>query len=83
MLILIWFWYKKRETLPAGFNFALFMIILWSARFVDEFFKMDQVDFEANMSLNMGQWLSIPMTLIGVIVMIWIFRRKDGPRMTD
>jgi prolipoprotein diacylglyceryl transferase len=81
MLVLFWFWYKKRSTLPAGFNFSLFLIVLWSARFVDEFFKMNQVGFEENMSLNMGQWLSIPMTLIGVILMIWIFNRKNGPKM--
>lgn len=83
MLVLFWFWYKKRDTLPAGFNFSLFMIVLWAARFVDEYFKMNQVDFEANMSLNMGQWLSIPMSLIGVILMIWIYRRKNGPKMVD
>lgn len=83
MIVLFWLWHKKRDVLPAGFNFALFMIILWAARFVDEFFKMDQVDFEANMSLNMGQWLSIPLTLTGVALMIWIYRRKDGPKMVD
>ena len=81
MILLFWLWYKKRNLLPAGFNFSLFLIILWSARFVDEFFKMNQVGFEENMSLNMGQWLSIPMTLIGVILMIWIHVRKDSPRM--
>jgi len=80
LIILFWFWYKKRETLPAGFNFAMFMIILWSARFVDEFFKMNQVGFEDNMALNMGQWLSIPLTLAGIALMIWI-HRKDSPRM--
>lgn len=82
-IALFWLWYRKRQTLPAGFNFAIFMIVLWSARFVDEFFKMNQVAFEENMSLNMGQWLSIPLTLVGVGLLVWINLRKDGPKMVD
>jgi phosphatidylglycerol:prolipoprotein diacylglycerol transferase len=83
MILFFWFWHKKRTVLPAGFNFSMFLILLWSARFVDEYFKMNQVGFEENMSLNMGQWLSIPMTAIGVILMIWIYVRKDSPRMEN
>ncbi len=80
MLLLLWLWYKKRMDLPQGFNFALFMIILWSARFIDEFYKMPQEAFEENMTLNMGQILSIPLTLVGVVVMFLVYRgsRKMG-----
>ena len=74
MVILYWLWREKRNVLPEGFLFALFMMMLWSARFVDEFFKMNQEDFEANLSLNMGQWLSIPMFLMGLGVMIYIYQ---------
>jgi len=73
MIVLFWLWYKKRETLPQGFNFALFMIILWAARFVDEFFKMNQGAFEEDLLLNMGQLLSIPLTIAGVVIMIWVY----------
>jgi prolipoprotein diacylglyceryl transferase len=76
MVLLFWFWRYKRDALPAGFNFALFMIVLWIARFFDEFFKMNQVDFEDDLVLNMGQLLSIPMAFIGVVVMVWIYKRK-------
>ncbi|MBV6647519.1 MAG: prolipoprotein diacylglyceryl transferase, partial [Cyclobacteriaceae bacterium] len=71
MLILLWIWKNKRNSLPEGFSFGLFMMMLWSLRFVDEFFKMNQEDFEADLSLNMGQWLSIPMFLLGLVVMLW------------
>ena len=79
-IILFWLWQNKRGSLPQGFNFALFMIILWAARFIDEFFKMPQEAFEENLALNMGQILSIPLTLAGVIMMIIVFRgnRKMG-----
>ena len=81
MIVLYWLWSKRREVLPEGFNFALFMIVLWSLRFVDEFFKMNQVDFEENMTLNMGQILSIPLTVAGIVLMIWIFQRDR--KMSD
>ncbi len=80
MGLLYWLWAKKRQSFPEGFHFALFMMLLWSLRFVDEFFKMDQEAFEADLPLNMGQWLSIPMFLMGLGVMIYIYsRRSDQP----
>ena len=65
---------KKREVLPRGFNFALFMTVFWSLRFVDEFFKMNQEAFEDNLVLNMGQILSIPLVIGGIVIMFLIFR---------
>ncbi|MEM9324438.1 MAG: prolipoprotein diacylglyceryl transferase, partial [Bacteroidota bacterium] len=76
MILLYWLWSTRRDQLPSGFLFALFNILLWSLRFVDEFFKMDQEDFEADLPLNMGQWLSIPMFLMGVGVMIYIYQKR-------
>ena len=42
------------------------MICIFGARFFIEWVKNDQEAFEANMTLNMGQWLSIPFVLLGV-----------------
>lgn len=81
MGILFWLWLKKRDVLPQGFNFALFMIILWSARFVDEFFKMPQEAFEEDLAINMGQILSIPLTLAGFVIMILVYR--SSRKMSD
>jgi phosphatidylglycerol:prolipoprotein diacylglycerol transferase len=78
MVLLFYLWREKRESLPEGFIFGLFMILLFTQRFVDEYFKMDQEAFEADMTLNMGQWLSIPMVLFGAIVMIWSIRNKKS-----
>lgn len=55
----------KREP---GFIFGLFFVLLFSARFIIEFFKANQSDFEANMLFNMGQLLSIPFILFGAIM---------------
>ncbi|WP_425389521.1 prolipoprotein diacylglyceryl transferase [Ekhidna sp.] len=81
MIVLYWLWSKKRDVLPQGFNFALFMIVLWSLRFVDEFFKMNQEAFEDNLTLNMGQILSIPLTVAGIIMMVWVYRQDR--KMSD
>lgn len=68
-LLLHLYWRKKgRHT--EGVLFGLFLIIIFSTRFIIEFIKEDQVGFESNMSLNMGQWLSIPFVILGVI---WLF----------
>lgn len=74
MVILFWLWKKKRDVLPDGFIFGLFMTLLWTMRFIDEFFKMNQEAFEENLTLNMGQWLSIPMALFGVGVMVYTLK---------
>lgn len=74
MILLFWLWKSKRTVLPLGFNFSLFMILMWSLRFVDEFFKMNQEAFEENLVLNMGQILSIPLTIVGIVMMFIVYR---------
>ncbi len=69
-------WYYHRDKLNDGFIFGLFMMMLWSLRFLDEFVKENQEAWEADIPLNMGQWLSIPMFTIGLIVFI----RALGPK---
>ena len=46
------------------------MVLVFGFRFIVEFFKENQEAFEAEMTLNMGQWLSIPVVLIG-LYFIW------------
>jgi prolipoprotein diacylglyceryltransferase len=53
------------------------MIALFSARFLIEFLKNDQVAFEAGMKLNMGQLLSLPFIIAGIGLIIWT---KAKPR---
>ncbi len=72
-LFMYWFWKNKRNTVGPGFMFGLFCVVLWLERFIDEFFKENQVAFEDSMSLNMGQWLSIPFIIIGAVM---IFRSR-------
>lgn len=67
--LLIYFIYNKhRKKLRPGSLFGLFLITIFPARFLLEFFKENQVAFENNLYLNMGQFLSIPLFLYGIYV---------------
>lgn len=48
-----------------GFVFGLFLILVFGFRFFIEFLKENQVSSEEGQSLNIGQYLSIPLVLIG------------------
>ncbi len=68
--LLMWmYWRKNAETRP-GLIFGVFFIGIFLPRFLIEFIKNDQVSFEASMTLNMGQLLSIPFVLAGVFLVI-------------
>jgi len=75
--ILLTFYRKRHTTVRDGYIFGVFMILLFSARFLIEFVKNDQVTFEAGMQFNMGQWLSLPFILAGVIMILWT---KNNPK---
>ena len=58
--------------------FGLLCVLLFIERFIDEFFKANQVAFEDSMALNMGQWLSIPFVLVGIIFMVRSFKKEPN-----
>jgi prolipoprotein diacylglyceryl transferase len=76
-IILFMIYRKHGKQLKQGFLFGLFLIVLFTVRFLIEFIKEPQVGFEENMTLNMGQLLSIPFILAG-IYMLYRTRKKTG-----
>ena len=69
--------YQKNDGHPKpGMLFGIFLILLFGMRFFIEFIKVPQVGFEEEMILNMGQWLSIPFVLAGVLILLWSQRKK-------
>lgn len=69
-ILLFWIWRKRKDTMKDGFIFSLALIIMFTCRFTDEFFKISQVDFEKGMVLNMGQILSLPFIFVGIVLLI-------------
>lgn len=75
--IMFGIWRRYKTSLPQGTLIGLFMIWVFSLRFVWEFFKENQVSFENDMSFNMGQLLSIPAVLFGVVSVWFALRWKQ------
>lgn len=82
-IVLFLVWYRLKDRMKIGLLFSWSLIILFSLRFVDEFFKLDQVDFEGSMILNMGQLLSIPFILTGVLLLIFKVYNNQGTVPAD
>jgi prolipoprotein diacylglyceryl transferase len=71
--ILMFLYWKTEARNKAGYLFGLFLILLWSIRFVVEFVKESQGGFEEFPifnALSTGQWLSIPFIIIGFYFVI-------------
>lgn len=70
ILLLVYIFWKKR---PAGMNLALLLFFIFSSRFIIEPFKVEQADYSTNMSLNVGQLLSIPFIIASLILMVYVY----------
>ena len=76
IFVVLFLFYRKRHLkVRDGYIFGVFMILLFSARFLIEFVKNDQVPFEASMQFNMGQLLSLPFIVAGILMILWTKKR--------
>ena len=75
-LVLMWLSWKKLDKMYRGTFVGIFLIVCFGSRFLIEFIKNDQVEFEADMVLNMGQLLSIPFVLLGIGFLVYAFTKK-------
>lgn len=62
--------YPKKAQIGSGFFFGFCLTSIFVFRFFIEFLKEVQVDFEQNMTFDMGQILSLPLIFIGIFY-IW------------
>ena len=72
--ILFLLWKSGKVQDHKGFLFGLGLSLIFAQRFLIEFFKENQVAFEENLLLNMGQTLSLPLIIIGILIMVWSFK---------
>lgn len=73
--LLMWMYWKKNAGERPGLLFGVFFIWLFGSRFLIEYIKNPQVDFEVGMALNMGQILSIPFILMGIGLVCYAMTR--------
>jgi phosphatidylglycerol---prolipoprotein diacylglyceryl transferase len=76
-LFLWWLWSKKKENTPAGRLLGIFLIWCFGLRFLFEFLKEVQEPFEEGLILNMGQILSIPCVIAGIVILALSYREKN------
>ena len=75
----LWYYIRKKGQFKTGSIFGWWLVALFGMRLIIEFVKNDQVDFEAGMVLNMGQLLSLPF-IIGGLVVAWLARKEKLPQ---
>lgn len=78
-LVMAHLYWRTKVPDRRGVMFGLFLILLFAARFIIEFWKMPQESFEVGWALNMGQWLSIPFILAGAVILVYGLRRPPRP----
>jgi prolipoprotein diacylglyceryl transferase len=78
--VMVWLYKHRLPKLKQGTLFGIFLTFLFGARFVIEFIKEPQSDFEVDMLFNMGQLLSLPFIVAGIAIWIWSVR-KGKPAM--
>ena len=69
--------YKTKAKEKTGLILGISLVGIFLSRFIFEFIKNVQVDYEAAMTLNMGQLLSIPFFVWGAWLIWNALRSKD------
>ena len=70
-------WLYTRSLRPRGATSGVFLIGYGAFRFITEFFREpDAGIFGQSYSISMGQWLSLPMILIGLLLLTMAYRKR-------
>ena len=70
-------WFYTRSVRPRGAASGVFLIGYGAFRFITEFFREpDAGIFGQSYSISMGQWLSLPMILIGLVLLTMAYRKR-------
>ena len=72
--ILMFLFWKRKAFQQPGFVFGAFLVLIFGFRFLIEFLKESQTENDSvvdlSTGLNTGQWLSIPLVLVGIFLII-------------
>ncbi|WP_226052468.1 prolipoprotein diacylglyceryl transferase [Dickeya chrysanthemi] len=67
-----------RKSRPMGSVSGLFLIGYGSFRIIVEFFRQPDAQLGLFSGISMGQILSVPMVLAGILMMVWAYRRQSS-----
>lgn len=75
---IFYMYWKTDARKHHGLIFGVFLVLLWSVRFVVEYVKESQGGFESFLpQLSTGQWLSIPFILAGLYLIFTAKKRTE------
>ena len=78
-LVVSWFMYHKMHLQQRiGLITGVSLLIFFGSRFALEFMKNPQVAEEVGMTFNIGQWLSVPLILLGLYLIFTSKKRKEA-----
>jgi len=81
LFVLLWFYARRRR--PLGAVSGLFLVGYGSFRFLIEYAREpDSFLGLLAMGMSMGQWLSLPMIVVGVLMMLWAYWRVGKAQPT-
>ncbi len=77
--VVYYMYWKTDARKKHGLIFGVFLILLWTVRFVVEYVKQSQGGFETDLpgGLLTGQWLSIPFILVGFYLVFTSKNRNE------
>ncbi len=73
LTILIWIYRKATFAFATRLLTGMFFFLLFVARFLLEYTKTEQADYATSIPLTVGQMLSVPFVLLGLVWIIWAF----------
>lgn len=79
-IFLLWLYVKKLDKVYRGTFIGIFFIVCFGMRFIIEFIKEPQVEFEETMLLDIGQILSIPFIILGIGFLVYAWKKKQPAR---
>jgi phosphatidylglycerol:prolipoprotein diacylglycerol transferase len=78
IVIMLWLFWKTRARWKPGLLVGTFTLGIALARFFTEFYREPDsqlADFAARTGLSMGQWLTVPLMLVGTFFLVRALRR--------
>jgi prolipoprotein diacylglyceryl transferase len=76
--VLLAFYKRAKEKTPQGSILGIFLILIFTARFLIEMLKEKQAAYTADIALTAGQMLSIPFFIAGVLLVIWSIKNAKN-----
>jgi phosphatidylglycerol:prolipoprotein diacylglycerol transferase len=78
LLLFVVMWWFARKDRPLGQVSAVFLMGYGSLRFIAEYFREPDAHLGLlSMGLSMGQWLCVPMVLLGIVLYVTVNKRKS------